>query len=56
MTEIATSHVPDDVYERAGRIRRDGAGNLTMAIVAINGWNRLAISFRQVAGTYQHTK
>jgi len=24
-----------------------------MAIVAINGWNRLAISFRAVAGTYQ---
>ncbi len=24
-----------------------------MAIVAINGWNRLAISFRNVPGTYQ---
>jgi alkylhydroperoxidase family enzyme len=27
--------------------------DLTMAIVAINGWNRLAISFRSVPGTYQ---
>ena len=27
--------------------------NLTLAIIAINGWNRLAISFRTVPGTYQ---
>jgi hypothetical protein len=27
--------------------------DLTLAIVAINGWNRLAISFRKVPGTYQ---
>ena len=26
--------------------------DLTLAIVAINGWNRLAISFRTVPGTY----
>jgi len=26
---------------------------LTLAIVAINGWNRLAIGFRAVPGTYQ---
>ena len=24
-----------------------------MAIVAINGWNRLSISFRSVPGSYQ---
>ena len=28
--------------------------SLTLAIVAINGWNRLAINFRTVPGTYQH--
>ena len=27
--------------------------DLTMAIIAINGWNRLAIAFREVPGTYQ---
>jgi hypothetical protein len=27
--------------------------NLTMAVVAINGWNRIAIAFRSVPGTYQ---
>jgi alkylhydroperoxidase family enzyme len=26
---------------------------LTLAIVAINGWNRLAIGFRAVPGAYQ---
>jgi hypothetical protein len=26
---------------------------LTLAIVAINGWNRLAIAFRTVPGTFQ---
>lgn len=57
VTEIATSHVPDQVYERA-RSEFDEVElvNLTMAIIAINGWNRLAISFRQLAGTYQPTK
>jgi hypothetical protein len=27
--------------------------NLTMAIITINGWNRLAIPFRTVPGSYQ---
>jgi alkylhydroperoxidase family enzyme len=27
--------------------------NLTLAIVTINGWNRLAIPFRSVPGSYQ---
>jgi len=46
--------VPDDVYERV----RQQFGeveivNLTLAAVAINAWNRPAISFRAVPGTYQ---
>jgi len=27
--------------------------DLTAAVVAINGWNRLAIAFRSVPGTFQ---
>jgi hypothetical protein len=27
--------------------------DLTLAVVAINGWNRLAISFRSAPGTYR---
>jgi AhpD family alkylhydroperoxidase len=54
VTEIAKSRAPDDVYERArSEFTETELVNLTMAIVAINGWNRLAIAFRQVAGTYQ---
>jgi AhpD family alkylhydroperoxidase len=30
--------------------------DLTMAIIAINAWNRLAIAFRAVAGTYEPAK
>jgi AhpD family alkylhydroperoxidase len=57
VTEIAASHAPDDVYDRArAEFTETELVNLTMAIVAINGWNRLAIAFRQVAGTYQPAK
>jgi hypothetical protein len=27
--------------------------DLSLAVVAINGWNRLAVGFRSEAGTYQ---
>jgi AhpD family alkylhydroperoxidase len=54
VTEVASSHVPDDVFERTRQHFSEAElVNLTMAIVAINGWNRLAISFREVPGTYQ---
>ena len=47
-------HVPDDVYQLAGQhFSEKELVDLTMAIIAINGWNRLAISFRAVPGTYQ---
>jgi AhpD family alkylhydroperoxidase len=46
VTLIAGSHVPDEVYEQ-------DLVNLTLALVAINGWNHFAISFRTVPGTYQ---
>jgi alkylhydroperoxidase family enzyme len=46
--------VPDDVYEEARRaFTEEELVNLTMAVVAINGWNRLAISFRAVPGAYE---
>ena len=34
-------------------IRLEELVNLTMAIIGINGWNRLAIGFRMVPGAYQ---
>ncbi|MGH2447542.1 MAG: carboxymuconolactone decarboxylase family protein [Chloroflexota bacterium] len=54
VTLVANRHVPDDVYQAVRPHFSDRELlDLTMAIVAINGWNRLAISFRQEVGTYQ---
>lgn len=54
VTLISDGHAPDEVYEEARRhFSEQELVDLTLAIVAINGWNRLAISFRAVPGTYQ---
>jgi AhpD family alkylhydroperoxidase len=46
--------VPDAVYEEARRhFSEKELADLTWAAVAINAWNRLAISFRAVPGTYK---
>ena len=53
VTKIGEGHVPDAVYEHVCRyLSEKELVDLTLAIVAINGWNRLAISFRTVPGTY----
>jgi AhpD family alkylhydroperoxidase len=57
VTAVGESHVPEEVYERARREFTDTEiVNLTMAIVAINGWNRIAVAMRMVPGTYQPNK
>ena len=54
VTRVADGHVPDDVYEMArAQFTEKELIDLTLAIVAINGWNRLAIGFRTIPGTYQ---
>ena len=54
VTRVADTHVPDAVYERVREHFTDAeVVALTFALVAINGWNRLAISFRLPAGSYQ---
>ena len=54
VTLVSRDQVPDSVYEVARQHFSDKElADLTMAVIAINGWNRLAISFRTVAGTYQ---
>src|SRR3954447_2436107 len=47
VTLVSRTHVPDDVFRQA-REHFDEAElvNLTLAVVAINGWNRFAIGFR----------
>ena len=54
LTLITEGHVPDDIYELAKQSFSDEElVNLTVAVIAINGWNRLAISLRSVPGSYQ---
>jgi AhpD family alkylhydroperoxidase len=53
ITLVGEGHVPDAVYEEARKSFSDEElVNLTMAIITINGWNRLAITFRFVPGQY----
>ena len=54
VTRVADTHVPDDVYERVrAQFSEPELVTLTFAAIMINAWNRLAISFRAPAGTYQ---
>jgi AhpD family alkylhydroperoxidase len=54
LTLISETHAPDEVYEDVQkRFTEKELVALTMAIVAINGWNRILIGFRAVAGTYE---
>lgn len=53
VTGVSWQHVPDDVFQEARRyFSEKELVDLTMAIIAINGWNRLSITFRREAGTY----
>jgi AhpD family alkylhydroperoxidase len=56
-TEAVTAldgHVPDAVYDEVRpHFTEKELTDLTWAVVAINGWNRMAISFRTVPGTYK---
>ena len=57
VTLVGQAHVPDAVYEKAKQNFSDEElVGLTLAIIAINGWNRLAITFRWVPGEYQPGK
>jgi AhpD family alkylhydroperoxidase len=57
VTLISETHVPDEMYEQAReQFSEQELAYLTLAIIAINGWNRLAVSFRTVPGTYQPRK
>jgi AhpD family alkylhydroperoxidase len=57
VTKIRETHVPDDVYEKVRTLFTDKElADLTLAVAAINAWNRLAIAGRSVPGTYQPPK
>ncbi|HEX6982624.1 MAG TPA: carboxymuconolactone decarboxylase family protein [Balneolaceae bacterium] len=57
LTLISENDVPDSLYESACEyFDEQELITLTMAIVAINGWNRIAISFRTIPGSYKSEK
>jgi len=54
VTRVSEGHVPDEAFAAArAHFSEQELVDLTMAVVAINGWNRLAIAFRAVPGSYQ---
>jgi AhpD family alkylhydroperoxidase len=57
VTQVSASQVSDEVYEIARQcFDEKELANITIAITAINGWNRLAVSFRSVPGVYEPPK
>ena len=53
LTLVTRGHVPDDVCERVRQeFSEDELAHLSLAIVAINGWNRLNVAARTVPDDY----
>ena len=54
LTLIAQREVPDELYDVVHQhFSDDEMWRLTLAIVVINSWNRMAIAFRAPVGEYQ---
>ena len=53
LTLVSETRVPDEVFERVrAQFSVDELVHLSLAIVAINGWNRLNVAARTVPGDY----
>jgi AhpD family alkylhydroperoxidase len=54
LTLVTEGHVPDEVFEQASaQFTEQELVSLSMAVVAINSWNRLSIGFRAEPGHYR---
>jgi AhpD family alkylhydroperoxidase len=54
ITLVSQTHVPDEEFAAARtQFSEEELVKLTMAIITINGWNRIAIAFREPPGLYQ---
>jgi AhpD family alkylhydroperoxidase len=57
VTLITVGHVPDTTYEEAqAHFSEKELADLTLAVTAINAWNRLSIASRTVPGAYRPAK
>lgn len=53
LTQISKTGAPDRIYDEVERLfSPQELVELTLAIVAINGWNRLAVGFKSEVGGY----
>ncbi len=54
VTRLTDQEVSDEVYNEArGEFSEKELAQLTLSIVAINGWNRFNVAFRTPAGNYK---
>jgi alkylhydroperoxidase family enzyme len=54
VTELGREGVPDNLFSEAKEhFTERELVDLTMVVIAINSWNRLAVTFRVEVGTYQ---
>ena len=54
VTRLADDSVSDEVFAQVrAQFSEQELVELTMAIIAINGWNRINVAFRTVPGTYR---
>lgn len=54
VTRLGEGGVSDDLFARASALFSElELVELTMVVVAINGWNRMAVTFRPPVGSYQ---
>lgn len=54
VTRLGDGGVPDGLYAQAlEEFDEAGLVQLTMAVIAINGWNRLSVTFRAQAGSHE---
>ena len=54
LTRVSGEHLSDEMYEEArNQFTEAEIVNLTLAVVSINGWNRLNVAFKIPPGSYQ---
>lgn len=54
ITRISEHHIDDALYaELAEHFSEKEIVDLTLAVITINGWNRLAVPFRRPVGSYK---